>query len=289
LLSVVVVRFAGGRSIDRCLQALAAQSSASAFEVIVAEEAGGEAMVPPPDSLTVRVVEGPRGCGPARLRSLGVRASVAPIVATIEDHIVPANDWCSAVLAAHARHAKTAVAVGGTIAPDPSLRGTDLAFYLLAYARYLPPLPTGPSAYLSDCHVTYRRSALDAVADVWGEAFVETVVHDALRARGGGLVLDGALRATQGRAVDLRMAQHEQRVHGEEYARGRMAGAPLLARFVRAGVSVALPAVLSSRSVARAISRGCPPVPVLGAFPSLFRLAASWSAGEVRGYLASSS
>lgn len=285
-LSVVVVRFAGGDALASTLRALATQQGAPSFDVVVAEEEGSPAAAIP-TALQGRLtsVRAPRGVGPARLRSLGVRASMAPLVAVTEDHVTPAGDWCAAIAAAHARQAEPAI--GGTIAPAASLRGADLAFSLLTYARYFPPLPAGPVDYLSDCNVTYKRSALDAVADAWRDEFVETVVHAALRSKGGALLLDPTLRTEQGRAIDLSAARAEQREHGEVFARARVAGASPAVRAIRAATAIALPALLTARSCARGVARGCSPAAVASAAPALLALSIAWSTGELHGYLSS--
>ena len=165
-LSIVVVVFAGGEAIVRLLEALQAQRGLSApIEIIIA---GAHDMVDARATHAVaphaRLLRGPLGAHPAELRALGVAVASAPIVACTEDHCVPAPDWCVRILAAHQG---PALAVGGAIQklqPDAAIAW---AAYLLEYARFMPPLQSGPAHYVSDCNVSYKRSMLTEIAATW--------------------------------------------------------------------------------------------------------------------------
>ncbi|MGH7710977.1 MAG: hypothetical protein ACREOG_06815, partial [Gemmatimonadaceae bacterium] len=204
VLSVVIVVFAGGRLIKRVLEALERQEGvAGPVELIVAMSPGlvNEQTVHS-GAPAARLVRGPAGAHPAALRALGVRLAAAPIVACTEDHCIPARDWCARIIAAHRG---TPLAIGGAIQKLQPDAPVAWAGYLLDYGRFMPPFAAGPAAYLSDCNVSYKRRALDAITAEWQEAFHETRVHDAIREREGAdtIVLDPSILVMQSRRPHL--------------------------------------------------------------------------------------
>ncbi len=282
-LSVIVVRFAGGDAITQTLYALTPQVSAVAGEIVVAHRGDD-----PPSAAhraaypAVRWLAGGVDASPARLRSAGVRASAGEIVACTEDHCIPAPDWSSCLLAAHTRvHA----VVGGAIDKAPSTSGAAWAAYLLDYARYMSPLPAGPSEHASDCNVSYRRHDLDDVATTWQDEFHETTVQWALATRGVGVQLDPAIVVRQHRDVVLAQYLRERRAHGRIYANTRIAGASFATRARFAALALLLPPVIVLRVRRLIASRGATGAVPGSAWGPLARAALAWSAGELDGYV----
>lgn len=282
-LSVVVVRFAGGEAIARTLDALEAQVPALGGEIVVAHRGDD----PPTAAIRarrpgVRWIAGDAADSPARLRALGVRASVGRIVACTEDHCVPSAEWATRVLQAH--RGRSAI-VGGAIDKAATPSATAWAAYLLDYARYMSPLPPGPSAHASDCNVSYARSDLDAVRGAWDDEFHETTVQWALAKRNIPVVLEPGIVVEQHREIELADYLRERREHGRTYAHTRIAGASALARARFAALALLLPPVLVMRVrrvvASRSNGRAVPP----GVWAPLTRAAIAWSAGELDGYL----
>lgn len=282
-LSVVVVRFAGGDAIVRTLDALAAQVERAGGEIIVAHR-GNDA--PSAASVarfpSVRWAAGDASATPARLRALGVAASNGRIVACTEDHCVPSADWIERVLHAHGG---TSAIVGGAIDKAPTEAVAPWVAYLLDYARYMSPLPPGPSAHASDCNVSYERRDLDAVRDAWREEFHETTVQWALAARGVHVVLDPSIVVQQHREIALSEYLRERREHGRTYAETRIAGASAPARARFALLALLLPPVLVMRVRRVVASRGGAATIPNGVWGPLTRAAIAWSRGELDGYL----
>lgn len=282
-LSVVVVRFAGGDAILRTLDALAAQLPALGGEIVVAH-CGDD---PPTAAMRARASEvrwiaGAANDSPARLRALGVQASLGRIVACTEDHCTPNAEWASRVLRAHDG---VSVIVGGAIDKAATSSATAWAAYLLDYARYMSPLPPGPSAHASDCNVSYARDDLDAVRDAWDDEFHETTVQWALAKRNIPVVLQPGIVVEQHRDVELADYLRERRAHGRTYAHTRIAGASALARARLAAQALLLPPVLVMRVRSVVASRGGGHALPSGVWAPLMRAAIAWSAGELDGYL----
>lgn len=281
---MVIVAFAGGEHMQRPLAALAPQWEALGVEVIVAHEEGSLAV----EGLAARFpfarwVAAPPGSAPARLRTLGVQASGAPVVACTEDHCTPSAEWCERILAAHAAGSEARV-VGGAIDVPPSAPPEAWAAYLLDYSRYMPPLHVAPGQ-ASDCNVSYRRASLDAVRTAWADEFHEHVVHAALSDIGVSLHVDASIVVVEERRVPLAPYLRERVDHGRLFAATRVAGAPAATRLRFAVQSFLLPATLLARVVSRLRVRqrlgGVPN----GAWPRLAAAATAWSVGELAGYL----
>jgi hypothetical protein len=294
-LSVVVVRFAGGDAIQRTLAALRAQTAADRIEVIV-----GHGPSHPPAGTSERLYDPPRrdaaadgepqafgerwvavpSDDPAVARAMAVRASRAPIVACTEDHCVPDAEWCARILDAHARW--EAGAIGGAIDKTTPDDAEAWAAFLLEYGPFLPPLTAGPADRCSDCNVSYKRSALEAIAPVWSAAFRETSVHAALRDRGG-LRIEPSMVVRQSRAIDRRAFGRERREHGRVYgAQVAMLRSPL-ARLVMAARTPLVPVVQLARARATLRARGRLAEVPGGTWPALARAAAAWAVGECVG------
>ena len=293
-LSVVVTCTTGGTHVDRCLAALAAQRDAPPFEVIVPVDASlpdvarwREAF---PD---VRFPElATDGIGAARdpgvrhlaydlRRATGLGAARGEWIALTEDHARPAPDWCARIAAAHERwpHA----AIGGAIdnAGGPAL---TWAVYFSDFGRYQSPLPEGPSDYVSDVNVSYKRAPLEAVAASWRSAYHETAVHGALRARGEVLWRDPSIVVVQERGT-LRPGAclRERFAWGRLYAGKRAHEVGRAKRWQLALLAPLLPPLLLWRQTRTSAARGRNLAPFARALPWLAVLLVAWSAGETVG------
>ena len=85
------------------------------------------------------------------------------------------------------------------------------ALYLTDYSRYMPPMPAGATHALSDCNVSYKRSALERVRGAWLEEFHENVVNGALAESGQTLWFDPELLVYEQRPLDLRRALRDEK------------------------------------------------------------------------------
>lgn len=281
LLSVVVVPYAGIDAMRRTLDALARQEHAGAVEILVPvddETAAWLAVGTHP--ARPRIVRIPGRRGPAARRAAGVAASGGSIVAITEDHCMPEPGWVAAMRRAHE---EGPAAIGGPVDKAEPDGAVGWALYLADYGRYMSPVAEGPADALTDCNVSYKKAALDAIAPVWTDVFHETVVHRALRERGDTLWLSAAPRVRQARTRPLGALLYERYAHGRLYASARVAGAPAGRRAGLALAAPALPAVIAQRSVAAAFrarrgARG------LLALPAILASGTAWALGELLGY-----
>lgn len=283
-LSVVVVVLTGRKDrISRCLSALTQQLDAPATEIIV-PCAESIADLPTLRSefpeVTFLGVNGKRTY--AELRTIGVRASQGRVVAITEDHCTVAPDWCAQILLAHqAPHA----AIGGALEKKGRDTSLNWALYLADYLRYMNPQPEGSTNNLTDCNVTYKRTALDVIADVWADEFHEPVVHAALQSGGHLLWLDPKIVVYQQRDVDLRAALRDRYAFGRLFASTRAVDFSRTQRFLYSLLSVMLPGVLVARVAIHVLRKRRCVAEFVRSLPYLVLVSTVWACGEFLGYV----
>jgi hypothetical protein len=293
-LSVVVALIAGGQDATRtCLTALERSARRHRVECIVPYDARLDGVpelaerFPWVDFIDARAqVDATRFGNTSRehhdlLRAIGLRLARGAVVGLLEDHGTPCADWCSAVLEAHQG---PAAAVGGALENGVD-RLLNWAVYYCDFGRYQNPLPAGTAEFVSDSNVAYKRAALDGIREVWSEAFHETSVKWALRARGELLQLDPRMVVYQTRrGLRLLPALRERFVWGRSFAATRFAHASVGRRLLFVVATCFLPVVLSWRIASRALRTHRHLSRLLLALPLIGLLEIVWSIGEFVGY-----
>ena len=299
VLSVVVGLISGKREdLASCLAALHDQTIAVDMEVVVpydppcAEVAGLGEQYPgvrfvPVDIDTAAARQGASREHHDTLRTVGIRAARGSVIALTEDHAHTARTWCEQMVAALERFPKAA-AVGGAVDCD-SERLLNWAVYFCDFGRYQNPIPEGPSEFVSDSNVAYRRAALERVAEVWKDDYHETAVHWAMIAAGYELCTTPRVVVWQRRgALGFAEALNERFVWARSFAgtRGRMEG--IAKRVPYALLSPLLPFVMTLRVARQSFERGAHRGRFLAALPLVFLLQCFWAVGEFVGYVTGS-
>jgi glycosyltransferase involved in cell wall biosynthesis len=170
--SVVVCTRGRPDLLDRCLQALAAQSHPG-FEVIVVDNA-------PTDAATeqvarrfdvIYVVEPQPGLDVARNR--GLAAASAPIVAFTDDDALPAPGWLETIASRFASSPEVAVVTGDVVAAElatppqrlfeQTYRGMSKGPEPRIHHRASRRIPYLPARFGTGCNMAFRRHALEAI------------------------------------------------------------------------------------------------------------------------------
>jgi glycosyltransferase involved in cell wall biosynthesis len=287
-LSAVVIVFGGGERLERCLDALAHQTGSGDIDVIVPHDstlANAAKLRERFPRVRFIAFEGRRP--PAELRARGVERANGRVVALLEDHCIPEPEWRLRVLAAHER---SVAGVGGSVEKGmPPNSRTDSALnwalYIADYGRYMSPLPEGPTHTVSDCNASYKRSELQAVRDAWTVQFHENVVNDALRARGGSLMLDSSIVVREQRSLTWGAALRDRYAFGRLFGATRVTGAALGRRLGLAAAAIALPPLLVVRAAKNLLVRHRHVEQLARALPALLVLSSAWAFGEMLGYL----
>lgn len=290
-LSVVVIMFSGPDALARCLQALSDQRDVPQPEILVpCDDALPEARSLAGRFPSVRFLRVAGMRMPAGLRAQAVAQARGRVVALVEDHCMPDPDWCARIIDAHrAGHA----AVGGSVekgfAPGSSNdTALDWAVYLTDYSRYMNPLPAGPATTLTDCNVSYKREALEAIREVWADAFHENLVNGRLREEGASLWLDPRIVVRNYRPLTLGRAIRDRYSFGRLFAATRVAGRPFAQRLVYAAAACIMPPILAGRAAHNLRARRRHQGQIMRCAPALVFVASVWMLGEMIGYLTGS-
>src|SRR5262249_32256179 len=153
--------------LEGCLQALRCQVNAPLMETLVTCDAKLsdikelEQRFPEASFLVIHKLRRARS-GPSRehhdeLRWVGMRKARAPLIALVEDVGQPDANWAAALVR---EHAQPYAAVGGAMENGID-RALNWAVYFGDFGRYQNPVHRGPSAFVSDANVCYKREALE--------------------------------------------------------------------------------------------------------------------------------
>jgi hypothetical protein len=282
-LSVVIAAWTGNDALRRCLSSVLPQIDPGRDEIIIARnfelhsEVSRQAASPGVIDLPLPV----EATVPA-LRAAGLFASRRPIVAFVEDHCACSPGWRNAIVLTHELACQ---AVGGPVDLAPAGRPLDWAVYFFDYARFSPPVQPGPARSLSGANMSYKRSALDTVGPVLQQGVFEVVIEQTFRDRHFVMLLapDAVVvhkkRHQAGRTVGFMFAL------ARGYAAQRLLGAGALKRALFGAGSVALPLLLASRILAATLGAPRHLWRLTIAAPWIAILLATWSLGELTGYL----
>lgn len=293
-LSVVVALISGRpEHLEGCLAALLQQVDPPSMEIIVAcdarlqDSARFQAQYPTVQFLSAAEPSDAAKTGWIRehhdqLRALGLHHARGEIIALIQDNCLPEAYWCATVAR---EHAASHAAIGGAI-ENGTDRLLNWALYFCDFGRYQNPIRRGPATYVSDCNISYKRRALENVAEMWKEAYHEASINWALQKQGETLWLCPEMVVWQQREkMSLTSALRERYVWGRSYAGTRVAESEPEKRFLYAAFSFLLPALLLARMGANVLRKRRHVVKFILAAPLAALLTIGWSVGEFIGYV----
>jgi hypothetical protein len=278
--------------LEGCLDALQRQIGPPSMEVLVTCDARLpginqlEKRFPDVTFLAVEKLRSVRS-GPSRehhdeLRGIGIRKARAPLVALIEDVGRPDPHWCAALVK---EHAQAYAAIGGAMENGID-RPLNWALYFGDFGRYQNPVTRGPSPFVSDANVCYKRAALEQVADAWQDSYNEARVHGALARRGEILALSPDVIVAQHRLnLHLGPVLVERYVWGRSFAAVRGQGVPALRRATFAILCPLLPFVLLFRQLGNVLRTRRNRTAFVRSSPVTAVLNVVWSCGEFVGYV----
>jgi hypothetical protein len=282
-LTVVVVILQGKSYLIRCLRALTRQIDVPAFEILVPhDESLGDIAMLRAEFPGVQFLSLEGYHTYAELRALGFRQARGRIIALTEDHCIPDPDWCARILETHQG---PYAAVGGAVDKEKPDTVLNWAIYLCDFSRYTNPVLEGPSTYLTDCNVAYKRKDLEAIASVWRDEFHETSVNWTLQARGKVLWLSPKIIVRQQRSLTFRRAIRERYAFGRLFASTRVASTTPFRRLLYAVGAIPLPFLLTGRVMSHVFRKRRYIDEFFRALPLIGLMTTIWSWGELIGYL----
>jgi len=258
-----------------CLMALQPNAS-GAHTVVVVDAVDADTLAREFPQVRVIVVD-THMLTPDRWR-VGIEAATTDYVALTIASCLPPPGWVIAIQ--HLLKTTTHAGIGGALDAPISGSAVAWAIYLARYSGYIPPVEAGFIMDIAGDNAVYRRAALEQVRESWRGGFWETLVHHALRARGGTLALDPTMTIHFVGDVPLGVMARQRFRHGRHY--GATRGGDRLVRLI---TSPAIPVVLLTRIYRRVRAKRPDWLPKWWrALPALLVLIIAWSAGEIVGY-----
>lgn len=295
-LSVVVTIVGGAPFVHRCLANLVPQTEGRNIEVIVPFDSTAHGIdqirrsFPTVKLIDMGVVktEGRPGSQQAahemfdRRTAAGLNFARGNILALLQDYGAPDPDWCDQVLEAH-RH--SFAVIGGAV--EHAGQGElNWAVYFLDFGRFQLPLREGPSEYLTDVNVSYKRDAIESVRELWTDRYKEVTVNWALARKGMVLWQRPQIVVRQDRGL-LSFPS----LVVERYSWGRLFGCirtqeiSHVARLFYVLFSPGIPIVLLARTARKVLNGRRNVGRFLASLPQFCAMTFSWCLGEFVGYL----
>ncbi len=196
-LSVIVITQTDLKPLERLLRALHNQTIRSHLELVIVSGR------PCPDIhgnpllsgyARVRTVPADRTHSTAHMRSLGVAAASAPLVAFTEDHCLPRPGWAEAFVRAHEEERRAVVGPAVSNGNPGSL--LSWINFAIEYGEWLHPVRSGPAYHVPGHNSCYRKKVLQDYGnalDDWLEA--ESLLHWDFRARGMQVAMEADAQA----------------------------------------------------------------------------------------------
>ena len=264
-LTIIVVALIAGEALDACLRTVRAQSA----NCLVVNRDG---TVVDGDGRTVGIAD--RLDVPAKRRS-AVELARTPLVALLEDTVVPVSGWVDAVV--HGLNQDGVVACGGPVTIADDLPAQTRALSLSEYGRFNDRVPAGEVSGLPGCNFAFKREALlEAMRGSAGLVDLEVVRH--LKENGGTIFWSPAMKVGFSRAFPEGARLLTRFDHGRITA--SLAARGPLNRAMSAAKSLLLPAVLTARTVRQCGFAQLRSVPTLA---WLVLQHSAWAAGELTG------
>ena len=265
--TIIVVALIGGEALEECLRAARSQSA--------------NCLAVRRDGTIVDADERPLGVAdrldiPAKRRS-AVELATTPLVALLEDMVVPGSGWAGAV--AHSFRRKEVVACGGPVIIADRLPAQTRALGLSEYGRFNDRQPAGEVSALPGCNFAFRRDAL-LEAMRGSDGLVDNEVFRRLKENGGSMGWAPGMTVTFARPFAEGARLKTRFDHGRITASLRATGP--FRRAVTAAKAVLLPAVLTARTLRQANPGDLRSIRTFG---WLLLQHTAWAAGEFAGAL----
>lgn len=277
-LSIVIAAWNGPASLKQCLASLEKQTDKNKTEVIVA---GNFPISENGLSLPCVFLTLPETATVPELRREGIARARGQVVALLEDHCVFDAEWCREIKRGHRR----ASIIGGSVENASVERALDWAVYFYDYGKYMPPNKGGSVADLSGINVSYSRTVLEEIREVYADGFFETFVNQALVKRGHRLIMLPSAVVYHNKSYEMTRAAAHCYFLARSFAALRSADFGLAKRALFVGAALLLPVLLPCRIILATVKKGRRVRELIRCLPHLIVLMLFWASGEFCGYL----
>jgi len=167
-ISIIIATRKANSHLSDCLAALYPQLNQNNAEIVVVESNS----VPVAESIkqsfpTVNFVSCTGSTSLAEMKAEGIRASQGDIIALVQAHCIPSNDWIRLHRDAHKQH--PASAIGGAVVSRASATAAERFAFLCEYGKFNVNTSAGPASFLASSNVSYKKLDLAKVMedDYW--------------------------------------------------------------------------------------------------------------------------
>jgi hypothetical protein len=217
-----------------------------------------------------------------RRTAAGLNVARGEIVALLQDYGAPDPNWCDELLEAHRLPYGV---IGGAVEHEGN-GVLNWAVYFLDFGRYQVPLREGPSDYLTDVNVSYKRAALESVRHLWTERYKEVTVNWALARQGAVLWQRPQIVVRQDRGqLSFRHLVSERISWGRLFGCIRTREISPFARLLYITLSPGIPLILLGRTALKVFSTRRNRARFMLSLPQLTAMTLFWCLGEFMGYL----
>jgi len=160
-LSIVIPSYNSKALISHCLESLREQVQNQPCEVIVVDSSAEDISPFLQQQFPfVRTIHLPEQAYPGTARTIGIRASRAPVIAFTDTDCRVDADWIKNILAAHENGKQV---VGGPVCNGTPWHPVGTAEYLLEFSELIPGHPSRPVRFIPTCNISFRRSVFDKI------------------------------------------------------------------------------------------------------------------------------
>ena len=277
--SIVLAAHDAGRSIGRCLDALARQGLEDA-EVIVASSSTDDT-----DAIVrerfpfVRHLRFEEPLTVPVLRGRAIAAAQGGIIAVLDPYSIVGEGWLAALRRAHAERPEAVIGGPVDLADAPRRGLLEWALYINEYGMFLPPMSSGRVDLLPGANLSYKRPALFDGDRPRYAVFWKTLANQ----EAGALWLAADLVVALDKPIPFGDFLRTRYHHGRCFA--GMRGGTATEWALRAFTAPLLPAVFLWRWGSAYVGRGRYRGKLFATLPLQLLLFGVWSWGELVGYL----
>ncbi len=286
MLSVIIASYNACGTIDSCLKSLDAQRGDGRFEVIVVDSStDGTSQIIREKFPWVDLYVFPQRmyCGEAR--NFGISVARGDIVAFIDADCTADSRWVSEILKAHE---SPHLAIGGSIGNGNSESYVGWGAYFTEFSQWMPAKASLAMEDIAGANMSYKKEAFRCFGSfIEGTYCSDTEFHWRLNEAGHHVLFSPSVRVYHKNITSLgRFLIHEFH-HGLSFARVRVRNRnfSFLRRTLYASLSPLIVARLLSKIAWRNVTNRVYLKDFLKALPLVVLGAASWSLGELVGYV----
>jgi hypothetical protein len=217
--------------------------------------------------------------GRGEMYGRGLELARSDVIAFIDSSTVVQAGWRQALATACENGGRI---MGGPLSPSLPRSMKSWAGFLVDYGVHAVSPFTSASGDVAGNNVAYVRSELNGLTTM---PFFKTSVNRWLARREVQPVMVEGMRAVVTKTYGWRALTSDRFRHGREYSAQRRVEMGVVARLLRAGAGLGLPALLGLRLATRVLHDSKLGRHLLAAAPLVLAALMCWSAGEAAGYL----